>query len=97
MTRDEQRTAVCNNQIGGWMLTLDLCFFGLTLGFAEGARVAALFGPYLIFYIPQLLSEIGNEKRRNNLIIIIVAISFLQYILRLSINNIGGTMPYSFY
>ena len=83
--------------IGTVMLALNLSCFGLSFGLGYAARLAALFGPYLIFYIPQILSIVENPSNRRLSTALIVAISGIQYVLRLCINNIGGTMPYVFF
>lgn len=83
--------------IGTWMFTLNMCFFGINLGMEAGARLAALFGPYAICYLPQMITQIQNKRRRYLATIFVFGASFLQYVIRLKINNIGGTMPYHFF
>lgn len=83
--------------VGSVMLALNLSCFGLSFGLGYAARLAALFGPYLIYYIPQVLSLIENPSNRRMSAALIVMISGVQYVMRLCINNIGGTMPYMFF
>lgn len=98
MLNRRDRSRVFRDQsIGTTMLLANLCFFGLNLGLADASRMAALFGPYLIILIPRLLSHIRNETRRKNAAVLIAAICGVQYLMRLGINNIGGSMPYVFF
>lgn len=83
--------------IGVIMLGLNLCFFGLNVGLDYAARMAALFGPYLIILVPQMLGLIESETRRRNAAFMVTLVSGLMYVLRLCVNNIGGTMPYAFF
>ena len=79
------------------MLTANLCLFGVNVGLDYAARMAALFGPYVIILIPRMLSLIESRTRRQNAAFLLALASGCQYILRMCINNIGGTMPYSFF
>lgn len=97
MNDSERDICIEKCYIGNWMFTLNMCFFGLNLAIEAGARMAALFGPYLICLIPQMIDEIKDSERRRWLITIIVMLSFMQFVARLLINNIGGTMPYQFF
>jgi len=83
--------------VGTIMLLLNLCFFGLNLGLDHASRMAALFGPYLIVFVPQMLSLMESKIKRKNAAILIAIVCGCQYVLRLLINNIGGTMPYRFF
>ena len=69
----------------------------LNLGLASAARMAALFGPYLIVLLPRMLEYINCPRRRAATIQWLAVAAGLQYVLRLLINNIGGTMPYQFF
>ena len=84
--------------IGTWMFTAEMLFFCLGFGASYSTRVAALFGPYIIIFVPEIL-EYGmrSEKKRVSIAGFLCLISGVQYILRLSINNIGSTMPYHFF
>ena len=84
--------------IGVWMLVLEMLFFCIGYDVAAATRMAALFGPYLIIFIPRLI-ETGIESKsvRLNVIALVIILSGMQYIVRLQINNIGSTMPYQFF
>lgn len=84
-------------RLGVMMLVINLCFFGLNIGLADASRMAALFGPYLVILIPRMLTLIQNRGRRSEAAALIVVLSGLQYVLRMCINNIGGTLPYAFF
>lgn len=79
------------------MLTINLCFFGLNVGLDYAARMAALFGPYVILLIPQMLSLVESKTQRQNIAFLVALASGCQFVLRMCINNIGGTMPYRFF
>ena len=84
--------------IGVWMLVLEMLFFCIGYDVAAATRMAALFGPYLIIFIPRLIKTgIESKTMRLNVIALIVIMSGVQYIARLQINNIGLTMPYQFF
>ena len=90
--------SINSNGIGSWAVILNLAFFYIGYNFDFGTRVAALFGPYLIIFIPQIINLGINNKNKKNLITWSVYILCgVQYIMRLTINNIGSTMPYQFY
>lgn len=82
---------------GLWMLVLNLSFFALSFGFSASARAAALFGPYMIAFIPNALDRIQSSERRQFGIVSVAALCFAQYVLRMMVNNIGGTLPYRFF
>lgn len=84
--------------IGVWMLMLEMLFFCIGYDVAAATRMAALFGPYLIIFIPRLIeSRIESKSVRLNVIALVMVLSGMQYIVRLQINNIGSTMPYQFF
>lgn len=83
--------------LGVMMLTINLCFFGLNIGMDDASRIAALFGPYLVILIPQMLTLIPGRARRVNATRLLMLLCFIQYVLRMCVNNIGGTMPYAFF
>ena len=97
MKKEEKNRIIRECSIGIWMFTFTMSCFGLNIGLKMAARVAALFGTYMIILIPNMVSKISEEKRRHTLIVLLIAGCGIQYILRLMVNNIGGTMPYSFF
>lgn len=97
MDREERTSVFSELKTGSWMFVLNMCFFGINLGIEAGARMAALFGSYIICFIPQMLNLIKSEEFRKRVEVVIVLICFIQYAARLMINNIGGTMPYIFF
>ena len=84
-------------RVGIVLLTMNLCFFGLNIGLDSAARMAALFGPYIIILIPQMITQLDSRVKRRNAVIVVAGMSFVQFILRMSVNNIGGSMPYRFF
>ncbi len=94
--RKNRQRVFTRERLGVMLLTINLCFFGLNIGLGDASRMAALFGPYLVILIPRMLTLIENRDRRRNAAALIVGLSFIQYVLRMCINNIGGTLPYAF-
>ena len=97
--KKNDRTKIFEREaIGVWMLMLEMLFFCIGYDVAAATRMAALFGPYLIIFIPRLI-ETGIKTRalRLNVIALVVVLSGVQYIARLQVNNIGSTMPYQFF
>lgn len=97
LKKSERKLVSSVFSVGTMMFLINLCLFGLNIGLNDAARMAALFGPYIIVFIPQVLSLIKSNSKRNYATTIIVILCGCQYILRLFINNIGGTMPYRFF
>lgn len=93
----KRKTVFSECRIGVMMLIINLCFFGLNIGLDYAARMAALFGPYLMILIPKMLGLIESETKKNNATFLIALLCGCQYVMRMCINNIGGTMPFSFF
>lgn len=85
----------CNK--GLVLVLLNLCAFGVSVGSIYAARIAALFGPYVMVFLPQIIDLIQSEKRKAWVIRLIVFLTAIQYVLRMYVNNIGGSIPYSFF
>ena len=94
--RKNRKRIFTRERLGVVLLTINLCFFGLNIGLGDASRMAALFGPYLVILIPRMLTLIENRARRRDAAALIVILSGIQYVLRMCINNIGGTLPYGF-
>ena len=84
-------------RLGVMMLVINLCFFGLNIGLEDASRMAALFGPYLIILIPRMLTLIPSRAQRSYAARLLMLFCGIQYVLRMCINNIGGTLPYAFF
>ena len=85
------------DRVGIWMLLAETFFFALGIGMRSSLRMAALFGPYIIILIPNLIDKSSKNGNKNVVLLIIIVLTGLQYLLRIRINNIGGSMPYSFF
>lgn len=97
MTKEERAELEAEEPQGLFMITAALSLYGLNLGLASAARMAALFGPYLIVLLPRMLEHIACERRRAAVTQWVAAAAGAQYAARLLVNNIGGTMPYQFF
>lgn len=97
MTQKERKDVFDSYNTGTTLFVLNLCCFGLSLGMGYAARIAALFGAYIIIFIPQMLSKIKSPEQRRNITQWVAFFSGMQYIMRMCINNIGGTLPYEFF
>ena len=96
--RQERTRAIQCEPIGIWMFIAEMLFFCIGYDIASATRMAALFGPYLIILIPNLIENgIKSKNGRLNAIVMIFVIAGIQYLIRLQINNIGSTMPYIFF
>lgn len=97
MTKREHGLVMAECHVGMTMFVLNMCLFCLTFSLKYAARAAALFGPYLIILLPQMLDKIQSPGRRKLVKTAVVLLCGCQYVMRLCINNIGGTMPYRFF
>ena len=97
MKREERSELIECDPVGSWLFLLHVGFFALSVGFAAGARAAALFAPYLIVLIPQYLERINDPGRKRAAVALVATLCFAQYIARMSINNIGGSVPFYFF
>lgn len=87
-----------SESIGVWMLILDICSYVMAFSFSLATRLAGLFGPYLIYFIPSVIERGITEKKEKRLFtFLVVVFCGIQYIVRLHFNNIGSTMPYLFF
>ena len=80
-----------------WTLMLESFMYLLAMRDGMFGRAAFLFSPYVIIMIPQMLSEIKSLSTRRAVSQMLVFYSIAIYIARVSINNVGSTMPYSFF
>ena len=84
-------------RLGVMMLSINLCFFGINIALRDASRMAALFGPYIIILIPRMLLLIPKRNHRRDAARLIMLMCGIQFVLRMLVNNIGGTLPYEFF
>ena len=80
-----------------WLLLMEICAFIISLRVSKFSRVAYMFTPVLFVYIPQCINRISKYNNKVILKFSLIALVSLQYFIRVSINNIGSTIPYLFY
>lgn len=96
MERKDRKLLYTDHKFGMMLFVLNLCFFGLNIGLADAARMAGLFGAYMMILIPQMLQQVPRH-RRSVAVLLVVLFCGAQYVLRMCINNIGSTLPYEFF
>ena len=80
-----------------WGVSIELSFFWLGLRLVFFSRISLLFIPCLMLLIPIC---IRNMRRIRYTMIVragFYGMIFVQYVLRLFVNNIGTTIPYRFF
>lgn len=97
MDKTERSCIFGKCRTGTSFFVFNLCCFGLSFGIGYASRIAALFGPYMIIYIPEIIQMKKSAIKRQRITELVALICGIQYILRLCINNIGGTLPYLFF
>ena len=93
MLNDEN--AVLPNTIN-WLILMEICCFIISLRVSKFTRVAYMFTPAYFIFIPELVDEVKGYFNRIILRTSLFALIGAQFFLRLSINNIGNTIPYQF-
>ncbi|MCR5060499.1 MAG: EpsG family protein [Saccharofermentans sp.] len=83
-------------RIHTWMVVLEIAFLLLSLRNNIFTRAAYFFMPCLPIFIDKAVSKL--ESRNNRLLVysVLVFAIGVQYIIRIHINNIGGSIPYVF-
>lgn len=97
LPRENRHEIWTRYRLGVMLLVINLCFFGLNIGLGDASRMAALFGPYIIILVPRMLTLISNRTRRADAARLVMLLCGIQYVLRMCVNNIGGTLPYAFF
>lgn len=82
------------NKIFYIFIILETLFYCFSIKYAMFTRVAYIFSMYTIISIPNIIENIENTKTRNKIKYIVIFACLIQFIIRLFINNIGGTIPY---
>ena len=84
-------------RVHAWAVLFELVLLTLAMRINIFTRVAFMFMPSMPIFIDQITGRITVKNNRGLLYIGIVFAIGLQYILRLQINNIGGSAPYYFF
>ena len=77
MRRGKRYKSIQEENIGTWMLLINTLFFALSFSLGNAARAAAIFGPYIVFYIPNLLERAKHKKTAKTLIIILCIVAYI--------------------
>ncbi len=80
-----------------WSVIFEIVFLFMAMRIDIFTRVAYFFMPSLPIFIDK---AIGNIRLNNNRVLLfwgLIIMIGVQYILRLQINNIGGSIPYKFF
>jgi len=98
ISKTKRDDAIKEEQVGIWMFIANIVFFCIGFDVAAATRMAALFGPYLIILLPNMIKRgTKSENKRLLIVAVLIFLTGIQYILRLKINNIGSTLPYDFF
>lgn len=79
------------------MFILNTMIYIIGINMYNAPRVAALFGPFVVIYLPRLISKGVRGQKKVLLCVFMFVLCVVQYIGRMMINNIGLTMPYIFF
>ena len=95
----ERRKIIIEREaIGIWMFIAEMFFYCVGFNVSAATRMAALFGPYIIILLPNIVYRgIRSDNKRMAVLFLLVFVTGIQYLIRLKINNIGYTMPYMFF
>ena len=99
LDKNEKKSFFSESKLYLWIFLANIIAvcFSLSVSAAAG-RVAALFGPYLMLSIPEIIkNSIKKESKVLRVTLVIILISGVQYVFRLTVNNIGMTIPYKFF
>lgn len=65
--RSKWKSAFQEHYVGFWMLLLNIFSFGIAYFLPIGTRIAALFGPYMIIFLPNLIKSTISVKNMKRL------------------------------
>ena len=94
--KNDRHLILKEEAFGTWMFLLNTMIFIVGINMTNAARAAAIFGPYIIVYLPRLINRGITGNKRFWVRVALYFLCVAQYISRMFINNIGGTMPYMF-
>lgn len=95
--KNEIKSFFENNKLMCWVFIYETLLYFLATKASMFSRGAFLFSPYTIIIIPELISYIENDNRKKLTIAGMVFYGIIVYVARVSVNNVGTTMPYEFF
>lgn len=84
-------------RIHTWSVMLEIVFLMMAIRIDIFTRVAYFFMPSLPIFIDKAIEKTDQSGNRRLLYSGLVVAIGLQYIIRLQVNNIGGSIPYMFF
>ena len=95
--RDRRPVMREENQIALWAFVTETVLYALSIRSGMFARGAFLYSPYTVLLIPNLLHDIRDDTRRRRAAFAVILYGVAAYLLRVSFNNVGRTIPYEFF
>ena len=89
----DKNNYVKNNKRYYIFILLETLFYLFSIKYTLFLRVAYIFAMYNIVSIPNIITDLPKQKKSTVKALVII-LCFIQFILRLNINNIGNTIPY---
>lgn len=80
-----------------WLFLMELVFYWLGMRLVFFSRISLLFTPVLILLLPKVIREVRIVKQSKAIRLLFFIMLGVQYLLRISVNNIGTTLPYVFF
>lgn len=77
-------------------IVMEILFYAAGLHSQGIVRVATAAAPAIILFIPVMIQKIDNVGSRISVTRMIYVLTFVAYIIRMSVNDIGSTQPYQF-
>lgn len=97
LEKEDREILIYNNNLIIWLFLIETLLYFLATRSAMFSRGAFLFSPYIIIIVPKILNLVKDEKKYRIGKNMIIAYSAIIYIMRVSINNVGTTIPYKFF
>lgn len=88
---------ISHEKIWIWCIVVELCMFILSLQANAFTRAAYLFTPAILLYLPFMEIKVEEPRYRFFYHLTVIIILVVQYYIRISINNIGHSIPYEFF
>ena len=95
--RDRRPVMREENQIALWAFVTETVLYALSIRSSMFSRGAFLYSPYTVLLIPNLLHDIRDDTRRRRAAFAVILYGVAAYLLRVSFNNVGKTIPYAFF